>query len=329
MLSNAHFYHRIIRKNVVSFGSIFNNIRLVKYTKDGLTEIERITVPLVYADKEKYYKRISEDPNLTREVDISLPKISFDMTSIQFDPTRKTSLFNRQSNLVGSDTRKSVNAVPYNFNFTLSVYVRNTEDGAQIVEQILPYFNPDYTLNIDYVGIDNLKIDVPIILNDVIYNSNFEGMPEETRVQTWDLTFSMKGYLYGQVSDSSIIRKSTANTFYYNTSSGSSRVLTLDSGSVNYKVGELVYEGPSLQTSNAHGFVDSWNSTSNTLTIVDSSGVLREGFDLKGAITGAKWNIQSFRNNDYQLESLTVEPNPPDANSEDDFGFTETLTTYY
>ena len=147
MLSSRHFYHRTTRKLVVAFGTMFNNLKLYRYTKDGDTEIERVTVPLTYANKEKYYTRITQDPNLAKQTLIDLPRMAFEMVSITYDPLRKISNYNELFS-PGQDGNKitTVRAAPYNFAFDLNIYVRNVEDGSQLIEQILPYFTPVYII---------------------------------------------------------------------------------------------------------------------------------------------------------------------------------------
>lgn len=328
MLSNQHFYHRITRKMVVAFGTMFNNIRLVRYDKAGTTEIERITVPLSYADKEKFYKRITQDPELTKEVAITLPRMGFNLESITFDPLRKTSIFN-DSFVQSQNGLQRTKVAPYNFNFLLSIYVRNIEDGTQIVEQILPYFNPDYTLSMQLTSAPTLKNDVPLILNSVTQNMQADGVPDDTRVITWDLSFTMKGYLYGPMSTSKVIRTSTANTFYFNTDSVGSNKINLSTGTGNYKVGELVYEGVDAGHANTTAYVESWDSVSNTLVVVDTAGILKNNAVLRGAVTGASWNIASFAVADYQLQEIQVKPDPITANANDDFGFTVTINELF
>jgi len=197
---------------VVAFGTIFNDIKLVRYNKAGTAEIERITVPLSYAQKEKFYTRITQDPGLDRTVLITLPRMSFELDSISYDPLRKISNFNQTFLPSDASTVKSFKAVPYNFDFSLSIYVRNVEDGTQIVEQILPYFNPDLTLTGDVLGLGQ-KIDLPIVLQSINSTVDSEGSPEITRMIIWTLTFTIKGFMYGPVSNTDIIRKVTANTY--------------------------------------------------------------------------------------------------------------------
>lgn len=331
MLSRTHFYHRITRKIVVAFGTIFNNIRLVRYDRSGTTEIERINVPLSYMPKEKFFQRINQDPNLLRETGINLPRMVFELTGINYDPLRKTSTFNQQfaRDPTTGDSLKGIRSAPYNFDFTLSIYVRNTEDGTQIVEQILPYFSPDYTVSVALTSLNTVKTDVPIILNSIqSNNADTVGGANDIRIINWDLTFTAKATLYGPISDRKVIRSSTANTFYFNTDSVGTNILSLNSGTGNFKIGELVYEGSTLLNANGSAFVESWDSVSNTLVVVSTKGVIKTGRELHGAISGAAWNVASYRDSDYQMVNINVEPDPVTANANDDFGFTTTITEY-
>ena len=329
MLSNIHFYHRITRKMVIAFGTLFNNIRLVRYNKAGTQEIERINVPLQYSQKEKFYQRITQDPELTKEVQITLPRMSFDLTSITYDPMRKRSLFSESFSPESQTTIKSIRTTPYNFDFELNFYVRNTEDGTQLIEQILPYFSPDYTITVDLADIGN-NVDVPIILESVDYSVTGDvGTSEELRTLVWTLQFTVKAYLYGPInSNTQIIRKSTANTFDSTYMETGERKINLNSGTGNYKIGELVFEGKTIDTANASGFVKLWNNVANQITITDVSGVLLVGRDLTGAVSNTVYVINTFDINDNQIINLTVIPNPANANANNDFGFTQTIEEY-
>lgn len=329
MLSRQHFYHRITRKLVVAFGTMFNNIRMVRYDKAGTTEIERITVPLTYASKEKFYQRFVQDPGLDRKVQISLPRMSFELTSITYDPLRKRSQFNSEVSVGPNGSIKSAQIAPYNYSFQLNIYVRNTEDGTQLIEQILPYFNPDYTLTLDLTGVGN-NIDVPIILESVDSNiSGDVGTGEELRTIIWTLTFSVKAYLYGPINaNSKIIRKATANVFDSSYMDTGERKMKLNNGSGDYRVGELVYEGKTLYTANASGFVKAWDNTSNQIVVSDVSGAFLQGKKLFGAVSNTAYNIYTFDVNDNQVVNITITPDPLTANANDDFGFTETIEEY-
>ena len=329
MLSNQHFYHRITRKLVVAFGTMFNNIRLVRYDKAGTAEIERITVPLSYMSKEKFYQRLVQDPGLDQKTQITLPRMSFELTSITYDPLRKRNNFNLEFSPNSNTTVKSAQIAPYNYNFQLNLYVRNTEDGTQIIEQILPYFSPDYTLTVNLAGVGN-HVDVPIILESVDYAvGNDVGGADELRTLVWTLQFTVKAYLYGPINaNTKIIRKVTANTYDSSYIETGERKITLTSGSGNYKVGELVYEGKTLYVANASGFVKQWDNVANQVIVTDVSGVLLTGKKLTGAVTNTVYTISTFDINDNQVVNLTVTPDPSTANANDDFGFTETIEEY-
>lgn len=310
---------------VVSFGTMFNNLRLVRYDRTGTIEIERITVPLAYANKEKFYKRIQTDPELTKEVALTLPRMGFNLDSITYDPLRKTSLYNSQF-AANSSNLKSLQATPYNFDFTLSVYVKTVEDGTQIIEQILPYFNPDYTLSININGFPNNQIDVPIVLNSVNQNVQADGFPDDTRVLTWDLSFTVKGYMYGPIADSKVIRNSQTNISLYNTSNTYVyKKLYLQNGSINYKIGELVYIGDNITSAKSSGYVHSWSPETNTLVLVDCDGQFDLGSIINGAVSGSSWEIQYTEDVDDVSVAIVIEPNPVTGNLTEDFGFTTNM----
>ncbi len=250
MFSSSHFYHRIIRKMVVAFGTLFNDIRLVRYNRAGTIEIERIIVPLQYAQKEKFYQRITQDPELTKEVQLTLPRMSFELTNVTYDPLRKRNLFSESFSAESATTVKALRTTPYDFEFTLNIYVRNAEDGTQIVEQILPFFNPDYTMTIDFLGLADQKTDIPFILQSVNQTVEDTGGPDPIRLITWSLVFVAKGYMYGPIVSREIIRKVTANTFNGIFNSDNQRLITVSNtgGSGTFQTGELVFEGEKLDS---------------------------------------------------------------------------------
>lgn len=234
MLSDKYFYHRITRKLVVAFGTLFNNIRMVRYDKAGTTEIERVTVPLSYMAKEKFYQRLAQDPGLDRKVQISLPRMSFELVSITYDPLRTKSIFNSAYNANTNTTVRSAYTTPYNYAFQLNIYVRNTEDGTQIIEQILPYFTPDYTLTINFSDVVGEKIDIPIVLESIDYQDSRQvGGPDELRTLIWTLTFTVKAYLYGPVETRKLIRQVSANTFDSSVLQTTERKINLTGKTVN------------------------------------------------------------------------------------------------
>ena len=329
MLSNTHYYHRTIRKLVVAFGSLFNNMRLVRYDNQTGMEIERINVPLMYASKEKFYMRIMNSPDLINPVNLTLPRMAFEMNGITYDPLRKIS---NHSEMFAEGLPlglKKVRYTPYNFDFNLYCFVRNTEDGAQIIEQILPYFTPDYTVTLDFVGIDNMKLDVPIVFNSISYDDSHEGDPESTRSIIWTLNFTAKGYLFGPVADIKMIKKVTANLYDSTFESNPLKEVGLSGGNGDYKYNELVYQGNRLDEADATGYVKQWNSTSNTLIVYDTNGTFAIGRELVGAASGARYNVATYGVSNNQLVMIQTEPVPNTANSEAEaYGFSTTITEY-
>jgi len=329
MLSNQHYYHRIIRKLVVAFGTMFNNMRLVRYAKDGTTEIERITVPLMYASKEKFYQRVQAAPDLYNPVNLTLPRMAFEMNGISYDPLRKISNFSEQFAEGLPLGLKKVRYTPYNFDFNLYCFVRNTEDGAQIVEQILPYFTPDYTVTLDFVGINDMKLDVPIVFNSITYDDSHEGDPESTRSIIWTLNFTAKGYLFGPVGDIKMIKKATANVYDSTFETNPLKEMTLDDGAGDYRYNELVYQGTKAEEATVTAYVRSWSNTTNTIIVYDTNGTFRTNTVLVGAASGARYNVASLSVNPNQLVNIEVTPLPADANNESEaFGFSTTITEY-
>jgi hypothetical protein len=164
----------MIRKLTVAFGDLFNNITLVRYNPDQ-TEQERFVVPIDYATKELYVQRLTFDPNLDKKIQITLPRMSYEMNGLSYDSTRKqiTNIKNFASN--GSSTKSQYMPVPYNFDFSLFLYVRNIEDGNQIIEHILPFFAPDYTIKVNMIPEMGIVKEVPIILNNTNYEVTYEG----------------------------------------------------------------------------------------------------------------------------------------------------------
>ena len=212
---DQRFYWGTIRKAIVAFGNMFNNINVERRDADG-NIIQILKVPLSYASKSKALARIQQRPNVDdRQVQIIVPRIAFEMTTMNYDYNRKISPV-QQSRAVNStsNTLDSQYApTPYNINVQLYVYVKNQDDGLQIIEQILPYFNPDYNLTVKSIPQLNIKNDLPIILDSVSFEDNYEGEFEDRRTIIWTLSFTMKLNFYGPVNKQGIIKKVVASTF--------------------------------------------------------------------------------------------------------------------
>lgn len=218
MLGKAHFYHEAIKRSVSVFGTMFNDIDIVRYAADGTTPKSYIKVPIAYGPKQKWISRLDMD---TVEQDgapvaITLPRISFDITGFSYDAQRKLGKLKQYKLTDGTDNtvmKTQFAPVPYNINFDLVVISLNTEDALQIVEQILPFFTPDFTVTITTVPHTTEKRDVPVVLESVTYSDEYEGDFQSRRVITWTLGFTMKTYLYGAIASSELIRDVRARTY--------------------------------------------------------------------------------------------------------------------
>lgn len=214
MLNIPPFYHGLTRKVIVAFGSLFSNIRIQRELNDG-TVGQELAVPLAYAPKEKWLVRVEQDPTLDRQVYTTLPRISFEITGMSYDATRKTNRMNKitasNSNTSPTSVNTSYSPVPYNIDISLYILTKTQEDAFQIVEQILPFFTPEFTLTINAVPSLNLNMDIPVVLNTVGVEDNYDGEFQERRFVTYTLTFTVKANFYGPVSNTGPI-----NTVFVN-----------------------------------------------------------------------------------------------------------------
>jgi len=211
------FYHETMRKIVVSFGTLFNNIQIVRKNSSGAV-VQSMKVPLAYGPQQKFLARLNADPALASKntpVQMTLPRMSFEFIDLTYDPERKVS--KSQTFVItgdnGEQTKKAYMPVPYNINFTLYAMAKNSDDALQIVEQILPFFQPDYTLTINDMADMGIKRDVPIILNDVSYEDSYAGSLTSNRRIIYTMTFTAKFYLYGPVTSTSVIKTVQVDQF--------------------------------------------------------------------------------------------------------------------
>ena len=201
----TYFYHEIMRKTVIAFGTVFNDINVRHQDKTG-KDISTVRVPIAYGPRQKFLARLQQQPDLNKAVQITLPRMSFEMTSIDYDPSRKSGVTQTFKAQDDKKFKKVFMPVPYNLGFELNVLTKTQDDALQIVEQILPYFQPDYTLTInDNVAMDS-KRDVPIVLNSISYEDNYQGDFTTRRALIYTLSFTAKFYLYGPVTSSKVIK---------------------------------------------------------------------------------------------------------------------------
>ena len=325
MLSSP-FYYKLIRKYVVLFGNMFNNITVVRREKDTDIEIQRVKVPIIYAPKDKYVTRLATDPDLYREIQTVLPRMSFELTpnGITYDVSRKQNSLLKQYNCgAATGINSAYMGVPYDFTFELNIYSKTIDDGNQIIEQILPYFQPDFTLTVNPIPELGILKDIPIILNDVTYNPQYEGNYDSVRYVYWTLTFTVKGYLFGPISTPKIIRKSIANIFN-DPSIVAGYTIKINTGTGNngtFKIMDTVYQGDSYQTATAVATVVDWNRQNQKLIISGAQGQFKANSDVKAMNTNAVYNLASFDATPLKLASITVEPDPIDAEPGDTFGY--------
>lgn len=210
------FYFSTLRKYVTLFGTLFNNIYIIRTDKDG-NETAHIRVPITYSPKEKMLARLNADPNIDRPTaTLPLPLMAFEMTDIRYDPNRKLNTVNRLVKKDGTNPdvlKYQYNPVAYNIGFRLYVYVKNAEDGTKIIEQILPYFTPDWTTTVRLIPEMDVKMDIPVILERVSQEDSYDGSFDKRRALIWTLDFTLKGYVYGPVKTSKIIKYT--NTVFY------------------------------------------------------------------------------------------------------------------
>jgi len=202
------FYHESIRKVIIAFGTTFNNIQLVRKDNDGNIK-QSMKVPLAYGPRQKWLTRLNEDADLSKTVAITLPRIGFEIQNLQYDPNRKLNRvqkFKKVKSAKDDRLDSQYMPVPYNLNIQLYVMAKESDDSLQIIEQILPYFQPDYTLTINDMADMGIKRDVPIILNSVAYEDNYQGDFETRRALIYTLDFTAKFYLYGPVTSQAVIK---------------------------------------------------------------------------------------------------------------------------
>lgn len=209
------FYFSTTRKLVASFGTLFNNISIERV--DSLGAVQRtIKVPLAYGPKKMWWAKLHQNFDADPKVKITAPRISFQIDSFTYDPSRQLNPIGARKYVDANDTNAKLhqfNGVPYNFNISLEVYAENMDDGLQIVEQILPYFRPDFNLTIIEIPEMDLRRDVPIILKDVAFEDNYDGAYDSNdRILTWSFAFEAKAYVYPPVSSVGVIKKTIVNT---------------------------------------------------------------------------------------------------------------------
>ena len=290
------FYHQTIRKYVAAFGTLFNDINIERKNSSGAV-VERVKVPLAYGPRQKWILALSDTTDQRRVLAARLPRIGFSLTGVSYDSVRKlnTVIRNVAANTASTGSVLSqYNPVPYNFDFELFILVNNAEDGTQILEQILPFFTPEFTVTINTIPDMGIKADVPIVLNSASQSDEYEGELATRRTIIWTLSFLLKGFVYPDVKSGTLIKSIEVNF----------RI----PGSGDSDVQELEQEFIVLET------------TKDALATSDY--ILLE--------TGDYERIMSEKSSqdigDATVKSrYTVVPSPNTAQADSDYGFSETF----
>ena len=329
-----YFYHEILRRTVVSFGSLFNEIS-IKHTDNSGNVKSVIKVPLAYGPTQKFLARLEQSPDLNKPVQITLPRMSFEFTGLTYDPTRKsttTQTFIAKSAVDGTESKKVYLPVPYNMQFELSIMCKLNDDALQIIEQILPFFQPSYSMTIELVDIINEKRDIPVILENITMQDDYEGNFNTRRVLLYTLRFTAKTYLFGPVSSATkdIIKKATIGY--------------ITGGTTDSPTREVVYSAEPRAIKNYTGTLVTNLSkditTEDTLIAVNSVGsiVVNSYLDIGGEevfvkrITGNVLTVERGRDSTpitshlsgEEVKSITTSDNVL-IEEGDDFGFSGSI----
>ena len=238
----TYFYHQTSRKMVVAFGSLFNNIEVRRTdSSDAVTEV--IKIPLSYGPKDKMLIRISQDPNLNPKVALTVPRMGFELTAMSYDGVRKLNTMGRNVKKGTTGLKKQYNPVPYNWDFSLYVFVKNAEDGTQILEQILPFFTPDFTVTMTLISGMTVKMDIPLVLNSVTSEDSYEGDFATRRSIIWTLSFLMKGFLYPSVTDNAkVITSSVVDTHLMSAATAADPIYIVAEDSTPYSQNYMILD---------------------------------------------------------------------------------------
>lgn len=208
------FYFGLTRKYIALFGTLFNDIMINRVDASG-NVTQNVKVPLSYGPKDRFIVRLRENPDLLRQVNQVLPRMSFEIKSVQYDPDRKLNTVgrNRKVSADANTLYSQYNPVPYNLNIDLSILTRNADDATRIVEQIIPFFKPEWTTAIRLIPDMGIIMDIPIVLNSIEYEDTYEAKFTERYAIVWTLRFTLKGYYFGPISTQGVIKEVDVNFF--------------------------------------------------------------------------------------------------------------------
>lgn len=312
---NSYFYHGLLRKYVIYFGNLFNDITIQR-TDENDDIVQDFTVPIAYGPKQKFIARLEQDPIPNkREVAIILPRLSFEITGFQYDPTRKLPTLNR---IIKQDTAynnrlASVYApVPYNITFQLSIYAKNAEDGMKILEQIIPYFTPEWTSSINILPDLGLTLDIPVVLSGTTMSDQYQGSLSDMarRYIIHTLTFTMKGYFFGPVGSTGVIKRAIVNMF--NTTLTRTADLSVTSYITDFTKNESVYQFDGVKRIAAGTVVQ---ANSSYVRVGNVLGNFTTAYNLLSESSQAVATVTAVTSTDNPSEVIVVRPTLTSANT--------------
>jgi|TARA_Y100000004_G_C8928280_1_gene418675 hypothetical protein len=331
----TYFYHEVIRKTVISFGTLFNQI-YIRHQDAQSKDISEMKVPLAYGPKQKFLARIEEQADLNRAVQITLPRMSFEMSSIQYDPTRKTSVTQTFKAIDDNNRVKKVYMpVPYNIGFELNIMTKLNDDALQIIEQILPYFQPSFNITVELVDSIGEKRDIPVILDNIDFQDDYEGDFSTRRALIYTLRFTAKTYLFGPIADSTdgLIRKVQVD--YYNDTDRTRarrevRYTATPTARKDYDAGNEALLAENLTATETHVDVNDTSSFSTGDRIIIGSEIMKITSLTSNRLTVKRAyssTIASVHQSGAQINLLTTADDSLIV-AGDDFGFSETTSFF-
>ena len=322
-------HNDIIRKIVLAFGNLFSQIPVVRYKDQDTNEYERFIVSLIYAPKEQYVHRLNDDPNLDTRVQVVIPSLSYEMMGMSYDATRKqiTNIKNYYHGAEG--TFSQYNPVPYNFDFDLHLYSRTFEDAHQVVEHIVSYFTPDYTIKVNLVPEMGIIKELPILLNSVDRDVDYEGDRESNpRRIIFTFHFTVKGFIFGKISDvtNKLITHSITNIYNEISSEDEFSFVLANTGFGTYKTGEIAYQGISVQSPEAYATVIDHDTLNGILHIKNINGSFISSSPLIGAQSRANYTYTSYSPAPGKMAQINVTVDPVGANVASNWTANTTIT---
>ena len=331
----TYYYHEILRKTVISFGTVFNDIRIRHTNSDG-SPFSEMRVPLAYGPVQKFLARLDQQPELNKATTMSLPRMSFETTNIVYDPTRKAGITQTFKATDGTNLRKVYMPVPYNVGFELNIMTKLNDDALQIVEQILPYFQPSFNLTVDLVKVIGEKRDIPVVLDNISFQDDYEGDYETRRALIYTLNFTAKTYLFGPVADTSdgLIKKVQVD--YYSTVDRENarrqlRYTATPKALKDYNNDNTaVLDEPITKSKTKISVNDSTNFAVGDRIIIGTEIMKIKSIPDNGSLTVTRGWDKTTAASHLENTSIDILSNADDilVEPDDDFGFNGTITDY-